>query len=284
MQDVLTETLLTLIFNRRASTRDLTDVMHSLKSLETALRAADRDGTLEQVVADHSKTLLDVRNEVELLLQEPNVRSNNGGLIGFRDRVFEGLVPNIRPIQLQRRITRTFNEFVKGITYFQHQEVYAANQPVYHRHGACSPRGTDNHGCLPSNTMNVRKVKKADIETCYIERQIFDAIWTHTQSSQDYRHLEWLRKTRRAYESCHPDTMLTTSVCFDGETNMPVSVTVVKEVDRGRGDTVTEEYIKLISPEGASYLDNVMCIQTRTNGVALRKVSSFAAPTEWRAS
>jgi hypothetical protein len=277
MQDVLTEALLTLIFNRRASTRDLNDVMKSLKPLETALGAAARDGSLEQVVADHGKTLLDVRNEVELLLQEPNVRSNNGGIIGFRDSVFEGLVPNIRPIQLQRRITRTFNEFVKGITYFAHQEVYAANQPVYHRHGACSPRGTDNHGCLPSNTVNARKVKKADIETCYIERQIFDAIWTHTQSSQDYRHLEWLRKTRKAYESCHPDTMLTTSVCFD-ERNMPMSVTVEK--DNG-SDTVTEEYIKLVSPEGA-YLDTVMCVRTRTNGVAQRKVSSFAAPTEWR--
>ncbi len=262
--------------------------MRELTTLETSLRTAARGDALEQVAVAHGKTLFDIRNEVELLLKEPNVRAHNGALIGFRDRVFMGMLPDIKPLQLRRRITQTFNEFVKGITYFQHQEVYAANQPVYHRHGACAPRGTDNHHCLPSNTVNARRVKKTDIETCWIERQIFDEIWTYLHGTQDLPHLEWMSRTRRAYETCHPNVMVSSHVSFDAETNLPASVIIRKEYPNEPGmRTVAEEYIKQLAFDGPSpYGSVVIGIRTeKSDGdrvvVRSRKTSSFDAPAEW---
>jgi hypothetical protein len=290
MERSLADALLTLICHRRVAERNMDAVMRGLTTVETNLRAAAQDGTLEQVAVEHGKVLLHIRNEVELLLKEPNVRASNGPLIGFRDRVFEGLLPDIRPLQLRRRITQTFNEFVKGITYFQHQEAYAANQPVYHRHGACAPRGTDNHHCLPSNTVNARRVKKADIETCWIERQIFDEIWTYLHGTQDLSHLEWMSSTRRAYETCHPGVRASAHVAFDKETNLPVSVIIRKEYPDEPGmRTVAEEYIKALAFDGPSpYGSVVIGIRTekssdggRRQVVQSRKTSSFDAPSEW---
>lgn len=106
------------------------------------------------------------------------------------------------------RITKIFEEFVKGITYFSN-ETTNGEQPIYHRLASCGPRNdafrnTFNQ-CTRSNKRE-KRILKEKIQTCFIERLIYDKLYTHqtlffpasgnAQHTQDQGHVNWLAITK----------------------------------------------------------------------------------------
>jgi hypothetical protein len=258
----------------------MTHLMTSLLALERGLQHEHANGNLHTIVSQFSEQLHDILSEVEILLREPNVRPMNGRLIGFRNRVFRRLLPDIQNLRVSQHVTRVFNAFVRGITYFQPEEVFHPFQPVYHRLGSCMPRGIDNPRCLPENTSNTRRVKKTHIEKCYIERCIYDALWSRFVGTQDEGHLNWLHNTKQAYHTCYLDTDLDVRVQFDVNTNLPTGLRVsAHSITYGRL-LWTLQYKKYVSMNHSLYDPNVVCIK-HEHGMVSTKINTFELEASW---
>ncbi len=192
-------------------------------------------------------------------------------------------MPDIRNIKLTQQVTNMFNAFVRGITYFASEAPTGRPyQPVYHRLGSCAPRGEDNPRCFPENTSNTRRVKKANIEKCYIERCIYDALWTRFVGTQDSGHLRWLQKTKNAYRTCFPDMDLGVGVTFDAETNLPVRLVVT--ASRDGAEAWEMEYTKYVADECDPRVSEapVRCYRRdATTGAVSTRVSTFEEQGEW---
>ena len=82
-------------------------------------------------------------------------------------------------------VTRKFEDFLKGITYFGNEVADVA--PIYHREQSCRPilRSHDlhiddianNYHCHDTLTNNERNRRKKLVHKCYLERLIFSEMW-----------------------------------------------------------------------------------------------------------
>ncbi len=278
MDELVSAACLSLASNRIVRDRDMTQLMDTLSALEGGLQRASAEGALRDVASRFGEQLQDVLSEVEILLKEPNVRTANGRLIGFRDRVFRGLLPDIQNIKHTQQVTRVFNAFVRGITYFEREGEAVSHryQPVYHRLGSCPPRGRDNPRCLPENTTNTRRVKKD-----YIERCIYDSLWSRFVGTQDAGHLVWLQNTKQAYRTCFPDVDLDVRVDYDTRTNLPVGLQVASFHD---GTLVWsshyKKYLAMYGDGDGLYEPRVVCVKHHGDTVST-KMNTFEREEAW---
>lgn len=100
--------------------------------------------------------------------------------------------------------TKLFNKFIEGITYFKQDAT--SEVPAYHRDLSCGPKSftTTQKFEEPMQCKNVDKIKKLQIKqfvrTCYIERLMYDHIYTKAFHRQDVGHLHELATIERLYE------------------------------------------------------------------------------------
>ena len=201
-------------------------------------------------IEQHFNNLCAIKFELNFVIREPNVRSNNRVLLGFRDRIFGNLLSGIDVINERNRVTRIFNEFIKGITYFQGDVLYDVLSPVYHRSTSCPPNGHPNMNC------NENHVNRIRVSRCYIERIIYDELWNHIMNSQQNEgHLKWLKQTKRAYTTCYPHTAID-SVSITYMDDIPLSLEIVKRMG---ARFVTETFTKSLLPDNITYIDLVRC-------------------------
>jgi hypothetical protein len=185
-------------YNRKLSTWN--NAKSSLDEFETIVGGIARRNLLV-FIDEHYQMLLRIKNE--LLFSLDIQTTHKPELIGFRDRIFLSNLKDIETVQIRKRLTKTFNDFIKGITYFDNEAIYSSNEPAYHRRGSCVAKGNQNDECSGAST-DVETSQH--IEQCYIERLIYDKMWTEVLGSQqDERHLLWLSKTQNAYKTCFPN-------------------------------------------------------------------------------
>lgn len=223
-----------------------TNLVAVLKEFESRLKHQDID---DAFILENNEMLSSIKFELEYILKEPNIRKNNGVLIGFRDRIFRNLLKSIKVINERKMVSDLFDEFIKGITYFSNQQRYNVIQPAYHRESSCSRKGTPNKKCTSQDRKD-----SLDIERCFIERLIYDELWNHMMSSQqDIDHLNWLQDTKNAFKSCFPDTDIAV-VLTRFHDNFPICVEIFKKT----GSKVkTERYTHLRDMSNSKYLDLV---------------------------
>lgn len=194
-----------------------------------------------------------------------------------------------------RGITNRFERFLKGVTYFQGESDGA--MPVYHRFAACGKIGTqDGLFCLDGLPRNQLKARKVRVETCYIERCIYDEIYTHDallftgkgddkfESLQDQAHIEYLKIIREEYSRCFRGYTLDVEVGFDENMipAMPVAV-VIRKFYKGR--LVQEEsYKKEIANISTKEYDMVVVCRKHDykNNKVYAKVQRFESPQDWK--
>jgi hypothetical protein len=124
-------------------------------------------------------------------------------IIVYRDRIFMSRLRDIVIVEKSRKLTSLFNEFIKGITYFDNEQVYSVREPVYHRRGSCVARGNINKEC---DGLITNAETSQEIEKCYIERLIYDKMWSEILGmQQDEGHLNWISQTKNAYRTCFPN-------------------------------------------------------------------------------
>jgi len=222
-----------------------------------------------QYLAELSK----LKWDIDYLLREPNIRMNNGFLIGFRDRMKQRLFEGIDIINERRVVTRLFNEFIKGITYFGPAAAAAGTDPIYHRDGSCPPRDKPNLTCTSLLDPHI----KDRVYTCYIERLIYDELWIQVMGSQqDLAHMEWLQNTHTAFQTCFPHTNVSVSIRMSN--GKPDNVAIILENDSG---TTTDLYEKAYYSVDDRYDTKITAIRVVDSITVAVKTNTFDKENEW---
>jgi hypothetical protein len=163
--------------------------------------------------------------------------------------------------ELTQRVTRTFTEFSKGITFFDHEH-----------HASCGTK----------NLATAQKFLKTKfgpdmgpaISRCYIERLIYDEIFQNELGHQDIQHKLELDEVSRHYDKYFPGTNLRVRIRFLPNL-VPISVDIITD------DTI-EKYTKTLNVNG-DYNDVVFCEkqELRGNRNSFDKFQTFAGEAPW---
>lgn len=184
------------------------------------------------------------KTDVEILIEFENIhwteitrvihilRAINDPLIrGAHDRIFKNIFG--RKKSIPSSLTVLFGKFIRGITYFQNQNAYGMEIPIYHRLYSCGTGEDAFRNTFQRCTadMNVR----TRIETCYIERMIYDYMYcklvllfpnTGTEEqSQDKKHMDRLALTKGDFETCFPNLRIEIDMEFNNM-NWPIELII----------------------------------------------------------
>lgn len=134
-------------------------------------------------------------------------------------------------------MTIMFGEFVKGVTYFETQDV---GMPVYHRLYSCGPKAhtkpfrDGNTICLPATDSSEKARRKLVAETCYIERLIYNQIYEHENAhifngsientEQDRGHHKAIYEANKDFVTCCKRCSIHVNLDFNALG--PISVTI----------------------------------------------------------
>lgn len=113
-------------------------------------------------------------------------------------------------------ITKMFEKLITGITYFYGETDPSAPFPIYHRFASCGQIGTPSTiSCTKGMPRTARNIARSRVEKCYIERLIYDKLYTHeslrfpergnvdeNQSLQDEGHLHYLKLVKDEFAQC----------------------------------------------------------------------------------
>lgn len=151
----------------------------------------------------------------------------NSAIRGTHDRIFTNTLGVQK--RLPTDLTILFGKFIKGVTYFQNQTTTGIDTPVYHRLNSCGPGDDAFRNAFQRCTQDMDKQDRTDIrtriETCYIERLVYDYMYrklamffpsTGTEDiRQDIKHMERLSLTRKDFQTCFPNLRIEIDMDFD---------------------------------------------------------------------
>lgn len=205
----------------------------------------------------------------------------------FVDRLF------VKKLKFKRGmpigLSRQMGEFVKGITYFSHQ--IGTQVPIYHRINACGPGDASFRStmltCVQGMDKVLRNEIKTRVETCYIERLIYDCMYKEQTlhflgvgteyNQQDQGHRFWLEQTQKDFMTCFPNLHIDVSIEY--ENIIPIKIAITRSI---RGVFSSEEtYTKSVMSGTQSYNSAVYC-HKRTADRQYVKVQGFARPMQWQ--
>lgn len=250
---------------------DYSSLKQCLKEFEKHCKKLDEDFELDAFKNLH----YDEMTKVVFFIR--SCSSTDAQLRAFHDRIFKNVLKFSNHVP--RKITKIFDAFIQGITYFEYEN--PTQEPVYHRLASCGS-GTDAFRKLHQQcTRDMDKIRKnqvkRNIEKCYLERQIYDAIFKEFElsfgtddPSQDEGHRHRMEETRKDFHSCFPNVDLKVQVKFDSQ--MPTSLIITKSVNGVV--KVREEYKKDIILDrafgGKSYDRFVECRKITQNAEYVR--------------
>ncbi len=228
--------------------RLLTSFKDSIRRNFLPLSAEDKTIYIEE----HYNTLSAIKFELEYLVKEQHMQPNVD-IIRLRDRIYADMLRAVHIQNETRKVTQIFNEFLKGITYFSNQQPIN-NQPVYHRPGySCREKQQPNEECQQTNTNANRQSKKARIRICYIERLVYDELWSKLLfSPQDIGHIQWLGDTKKAYQTCFENKNLFIELEMNKRNTKPISLKIFEH------DKI-EQYEKPYDDLNEIYTQTVYC-------------------------
>jgi hypothetical protein len=206
---------------------------------------------------------------------------------GFLDRIFKNLLHMDK--RMPTSITIIFNEFVQGITYFANQQQDAI--PVYHRLFSCGPQNdafrTSFLQCKKTAMpKNERSIIKSRIQTCYVERLIynllmFPLVGTEDTARQDNGHEHWLIETRNDFKSCFPKSDIIVNI-LEFDNAWPIKLEIQRTVNSSV--VSTETYTRSLYIDLASgvkrYNNEIDCVR-KTPQFTYFKLQQFAAKMPW---
>lgn len=164
-------------------------------------------------------------NIIQLLDFDNKIRKI--GKIGgqFSDSVLR----NILQIHKNKNIDLSyiFEEFIKGITYFKYQQE-SKYSIIYHRLYSCGSKGNSEN--LKCTKTKYSKEHKRKIETCYIERLIFDQLYREIgeELTQDKTHIDRLEITKNIYQTCFPKQDIVVNIQFENRVPTRCNITRLK--------------------------------------------------------
>jgi len=246
------------------------------------------------------KTMPDLQEFIEMNYEElrrikfalKQLHRQDPALTGYHDRIYNNKLKF--PASPPHPITTIFGEFIKGITYFAHHNLgIPVSQPMYHRLHSCGPGDEAFRElylqCTPNMDRHRRNEIKHQIETCYIERLIYDQYYiNHTlffpekaddSPKQNSGHAHRIDVTNEDFRTCFPNISIEVELEFDFW--WPSKATITRYLHNNLISTEVYEKTLTIAPTGnRHYIDAVDA--TRTTATAKYvKVNHFAQPNKW---
>jgi hypothetical protein len=266
-------------------TSDENDVIEAAKELSTKLDKERNDDLIRNMKTHYFDQIAKIKHFMS------NAGKENPVIKSLHDKIFQ---KHFNLSQIPQNVTRIFEVFIKGITYFHSEDKKTKKpSPIYHRISSCgNSRDNTFRGaflqCSSDKSLNqINEIKKR-IQKCYLERLIYNEIYLHESvfipgefddtHSQDKGHVNWMNETKRDFHSCFPTEEITVTVdMYDGF--LPRRL-VIK---RYHADVLlcVETYIKEIGGVVKQYLESVECYQKDALGMVKAKIQTFQNETEW---
>lgn len=269
---------------------DLNVVITAAQKFERALKTESKE---------QKDMLLEVHYDVLVKLKFgfKELGKHESFFIGAHDRIFKNVFGMTCTPQ---SLTKLFEEFIKGITYFRQQLDPRHTFPVYHRLHSCGPNNKDmdaphrgaNLICPGGLPRSERLRRKALTERCYLERLVYDALFKHYSLShpergnaeieQDERHVERLRLVAQDYMTCFRNMRIKVNMRY--ESGYPTGL----EVKRFKKDELvsTEVYVKTLGDlqnKFAVYEPGVYCKRVvHASGKVFAKINLFDMEQDWK--
>lgn len=190
-------------------------------------------------------------------------------LRSFNDKLFTSILGIRKPkIYFARLPTLVATEFCKGITFFKNN-AGKDKIPFYHRDSSCGDISeTAEQKFINSSNQN----KTVFLKNCYIERYIYDIVYTEIIHRQNLEHRYELNKTERMYQDAYPQETIKVFVFFDHYLIEPNHLTIITENVR-TGVSTTENYTKNKSM--------VHCKKIVSPGGTFTKIQTFEQEQPW---
>ena len=155
--------------------------------------------------------------------------------------------------RFQYIVTKIFNEFIKGITFFE------TNDPSHHQ------IDTNFKSYLLDSKLSKAKITKV----CYLERLIYNSMFTNIFNQQ--AHLLELRNMEVLYEEYNPTHELNIKIKYSGDNMYPESLAIYIQ---NRNFVETENYVK-------KWKSNIVHCTRNYRGLHFDKVQSFEKEEPW---
>jgi hypothetical protein len=190
----------------------------------------------------------------------------------FHDKIFINILGMNKRVPLG--ITRTFNEFIKGITYFKNEIENKNNIPIYHRAASCG--NSNSHfrrqylKCYSTNLPEDINIKKQHIFKCYLERMIYDKMYKeltchfqqqafHVNLEQNEGHRFQLSERANNFNSCFLGIKININMVFE---NLFPTILELEYIENGNiiKKEIYEKIINIDEYGNTYYLNNVYYI------------------------
>lgn len=268
----------------------LSDRSHDFKTLKTYLKAFEKvcmkNKDANYLIAAFQNHYHEEMSRIVFFLR---AQKTDKDLRAFHDRIFTNIfhIGNRVP----RNVTRVFDDFVKGITYFDYEN--PAQEPIYHRLHACgngtNPFRQQYNQCTGSMDRKTKKDVKSRIEKCFLERIIYDRLFQDLELTfdkdpeQDEGHVHRMKLTQDDFESCFPQTKVEIDIEYDN--HLPFKLTIARFV---KSKEISREiYIKRIVVDpvfgGRMYYEIVDCYKHIGGKIYNRYQGYGERPKRWMA-
>lgn len=200
------------------------------------------------------------------------------------------------PKDLTMRCTEIFEQFIRGITVFQHDDDLSV--PIYHREKSCGSKQLSKNDyrssrtCMLEHSVEQLKRNKMNIYNCYLERSIYDKLFGHyhgalfttdlmSNSRQDPGHRKKLEETREYFWTCYPNMELEIDIEYDEALDLPIKLTITKKSKRLGQVLGIEEFMRTLNEtrDITTYMDlynsPVVMKETKPSGLVRYKVLSY---------
>lgn len=265
-------------------TDDFTLLRQYLQKLQSCI---SRETLVAEFVDIHYTEI----SKVHFRLKQPPL-SSDPILVSFNDKIFKKLLGTSKHIPTF--VTRLFENFIKGITYFHIQSQTERVLPIYHRLQACGPGDDAFRRTFQQCTPDMQPIHRADvkrrIERCYIERLIYDNMYTELSlhfptvgtddQGQDTNHTYRLQIVKNDFKTCFPNLDIDIDMKYD--MNIPYSIVITRKM-HDKIESV-EEYTKTIVIDpimgGKTYADDISS-ERKTDRYLYTRVQSFTNQPKW---
>lgn len=205
------------------------------------------------------------------------------------------------PTDLKMRCTEIFEQFIRGITVFHKDDDNSV--PIYHRNKSCGSKTLSRSDyrstrtCTLEHSVEELKKNKANIYYCYLERKVYDALFSHyygflltsdimSNSKQNDGHRKKLEETKEYFHTCYPNMEIYVEIDYDDTIDVPIKLLVHKRTRRLDQQVVSEEYTRTINRSrdittySDIYEDPVVLKETRPSGLVRYKVTTYMRPSK----
>jgi len=170
--------------------------------------------------------------------------------------------------------TELFTKFIRGITLFENENDNDAH-PIYHRNESCGV------ATLTVDEKFAKGQNKSFLRKCYIERLLYNKIYSVIFGMQNSQHLNELAWVECVYEEQLPGEFIKINVRFVQKI-VPISIQI--SWNPTRTSTCTETYRKLYDAHTDDYKHHAFCSMVLIkNGVTkvFEKVQDYEKESPW---